>query len=721
MKRRDDEIIDLIYPDQCAARQYQQQLSVEREKFLRWYRAEPYGNEREGWARTVHPTIFTAIEWIKPGLYEIFTGDFFGFKPMERDWAGLDEKQAAEAGAGRLKKYVRDKLFGQQDGGQIVEDFIHDALTNHYGIMKVYHKEEYDLVEEELPDTPLEAVAALEARPDVVRVSGGEVVVVPDPLTFQPVELLAGARLTRKRSTYYGFCLECVPAHELYFLPGYKSLADCPFVAHVVPRDLDYVRRRELSGAYRKGAYEAAKNEIAQRPEDSAVSAELNTWMLVDGVSERDFETWTDPHKLAANEVLIWECYTKLDLDGSGLLTPCIVTVCGGSVLSGPVANPYGGPPFELGYVFKEPHKLLGRPVASILDHRQRVLTNLLRSAQDAAALSTYSGFLTSDMQTKKRLENWGPGSVAWVSNLNQVQEVAPSDPSDFIMNALQLTLDEVGKEIGINDAQMGLDSNSLNVTAAGMSMRLTAGMQRQKLFAHRMSRAFRRILRRVLDCIRLFPPLDAPALAGGAVGLACADLDGEYSIAIDVGVGPQDKLANAQALDELIAFATQAGLQSGIMDARQLAACIKAKYDYIDVDVDEFVADGPELAARQQMRQQVQSLTSQLQQAQGQAQGLQKALAEHLRELPQRLSPVDPVAAAKLRIDAQKAKDDTDLGLRKLALDKYRVDRELEAQLALRGAGRTPGPGSAPGATGATGGPAGLAGSAGPGQEGAA
>jgi len=43
---------------------------------------------------------------------------------------------------------------------------------------------------------------------------------------------------------------------------------------------------------------------------------------------------------------------------------------------------------------YKEPHKPVGRPIAAVLDHRQRVLSNLLRNIQDSAAMSTYRGFL---------------------------------------------------------------------------------------------------------------------------------------------------------------------------------------------------------------------------------------------------------------------------------------------------------------------------------------
>lgn len=627
----DDDLLVLLRQDMDKARAYQAELSAEREKHYRWYRAEPYGNERPGWSQTVHPTIFSVVEWMKPGLVEVFTGDFFAFNPVG---AGDDPARAKDTqhAADRLKRYVRHKLFNQLDGEQLVEDFVHDCLVNHYGVMKITQRDDFDLTTELLPEMTTEELEALAASDaSIVDIRGGKPFKRPDPLTGLEAAGLRGAKAVRRRGKYQGFHLEVVPARELYMLPGYPDLDKNPFVAHVVRRDLDSIRRQEMAGIYRKGSFAAVSAKVSSRRATEETSGEYGTLHSVDGLSSPDALGGSDGPALAAGraqgEVWVWECYARLALDETKLLKPCIITVCEDVILRGPVENPYGGPPFELGFVYKEPHKSVGRPIAAVLDQRQRVLSNLLRNIQDAAAMSTYRGFLTTDARAKRVLATMGPGDVSLVPSLGTTQEIVPAPADTMLLSAFNATLQEVAKESGVNENMQGLDNNSLNRTAAGMQMRLTAGMQRQKLYARRIARSFRRILSRVLDIIRLYPPEDDLRIVGADVAIEPGDTMGQYTVSIDVGVGPQERMDSAHIMDELIQLLLKAGLPMGICEPRGVVKAIKAKYEYLDIDVSEYLL--PE-----ERMDQVKDLKRQIEELQGHNQGLQKAIEEHAREL---------------------------------------------------------------------------------------
>jgi hypothetical protein len=630
----DDDLLVLLRQDMDKARAYQAELSAEREKHYRWYRAEPYGNERPGWSQTVHPTIFSVVEWMKPGLVEVFTGDFFAFNPVGSADDPAQVKDAQHS-ADRLKRYVRHKLFNQQDGEQLVEDFVHDCLVNHYGVMKITQRDDFDLTCELLPEMTTEELESLAASdPAIVDIRGGKAFKRPDPLTGREVAGLRGAKAVRRRSKYKGFHLEVVPPRELYMLPGYPDLDRNPFVAHVVRRDLDSIRRQEMAGIYRKGSFAAVSARLAERRATEETSGEYDTLHAVDGLSAPDAlggASDAGDSALAARraqgEVWVWECYTRLALDDTKLLSPCIVTVCEDVILRGPVENPYGGPPFELGFVYKEPHKSVGRPVAAVLDQRQRVLSNLLRNIQDSAAMSTYRSYLTTDARAKKVLASAGPGDVSLVPSLGTTQEIVPAPADPMLLSAFNATLQEVAKESGVSENMQGLDNNALNRTAAGMQMRLTAGMQRQKLYARRIARSFRRILSRVLDIIRLYPPEDDLRVVGADVAIEPGDPMGSYTVSIDVGVGPQERMDSAHIMDELVQIMLKAGLQLGICEPRGVVKAIKAKYEYLDIDVSEYLL--PE-----ERMDQVKDLKQQLEELQGHNQGLQKAIAEHAKEL---------------------------------------------------------------------------------------
>lgn len=606
-KLTDAEIIELITPHRDKSKQYQQELSTERERLYRAYRAEKYGNEIPGWSQTVHPTIMTAVEWLKPGLVDIFSADFFQFSPVKAvgdNGLTVDRKASAE----RLKAYVRAKMFNQLDGEQIVEDFVHNCLVDHYGVLKVCHKDEYDIEEEKLPRASYEEVAALlSSDKEIVDISGGYDVTESDNTTGTYWAGIEGAKIVRRKTKYSGFHVEVVPAKELYFLPGYSDIQRCPFVAHVVKRDLDYVRRQEMAGVYRKGSYTKVKEHVDQKKDNPESSGEYYAQFSADGMSIPDSGTFDKEGPDSGNaEVWVWECYVKLAYD-SDLLKPCIVTMCEDVVLREPVENPYGGPPFELGYLFKEPGKIVGRPLPAILEDRQKVLTNLLRLIQDSAAKSCYGGFIVGDAQSKKALESWCPNAVAQIPSLTQYREVTPQAPSQFVLRAFDLTLQEVAKESGVNENMQGLDNNSLNKTAAGMNMRLTAGMQRQKLYAKRIARAFKRMFKRILDIIRMYPPTDDVDFIGLDVSLQPGDTEGQYSVIIDVGVGPQDMQNQAQQMDQVLQFQMQAGLPNGLCGKEHVLRAFQAKLEYMDMSGDDYVFSPEQMNTLAQMQGELQ------------------------------------------------------------------------------------------------------------------
>ena len=675
----DSAVLDIIRPMMDVASSHEEVLSRQRTEYTAWYRSSPYGNERPNWSQTVHPTIFSVVEWMKPGLMEVFAGDFFDLLPVITNEQG---KAQAQETSKKIKAYIRHKLFNELEGEQQIEDFIHDAMVYHYGVMKVTQREDYDVVTEDWSGTWQQAAELMDQDPTVRNIEPVQEDLVADPMSGQLAPGISKGRLTRRVVKYEGFYVESVPPAELRKTPGYKSLDECPLVAHVVRRTLDYIRRQERAGVYRKGSAQKVEDYVNSTQEDRLVVQERRENLALDGmtdVQEGNYSTSSDDSRdyaMANTRVEVWECYTKLDLDGSGLLKPAIVTICGDIVLRSPIENPYGGPPFEVGSIYREPHRIEGRPVPEVLNHRQRVLSNLLRNIQDSAALSTYRNWLTTDARTKKMMGELGPGDVALVPQLNVLQEIAPAPSDPMMMNAFSLTLQEVSKESGVNENMQGLDNNSLNHTAAGMSMRLTAGMQRQKLYAKRLARTFKRILGRILDIIRLYPPQDDLRVVGTDIFLSPDDIGGRYTVAIDVGIGPQDKQAKASALEGLIQFQVQAGAPLGVTPGMIMAAQ-KAKFAALEIDISAYLPEPSQMDAIQQMQEQMQQMGQQLQQAQGHAQGLQQALDESKSALDQA-----NIEGRRLDLEQQKIASDHEIKMTQIAANQAIKRDEITANL---------------------------------------
>ena len=691
-KLTDDKIIAQVDAQRKKAAQHQEELSQSREQFYRTYRAAPYGNERQGWSQTVLPVTWNIVESLKPGLLEIFTGDFFSLAPASDKGqplaTGMDGMQVPQmpmqmapgiAGAvgvpntptkprdaaKDIQDYLRHKIYNQMDGEQIIDDWLHYCLTSHYGVLKVTHREDYKEIREDYESVTPDQMAMI--------MSDGNVTVSKYEDVLDETGAILGhenVKTIRKEVSYSGPWVETIPPRELYFVPGYASLDKCPYVAHVVKRDLDYILRQERAGVYRKGSFKRVQEDLDGKPNTTETDGEVHALFEVDGFevpSDRNL-VGTEKPVLGQNEVLVEEIYTRMDIDGDGLLESVILTLCGNTVLREPIENPYGSPPFELGTILSEPDKIVGRPIPELFDPWQRMMTNMTRVIQDAAMLSTARGWKTNDAKIKKALEQWSPGSVVQSQNMAaQVELLDFGSPNGFVLQALERTQYEIDKASGVNEAMQGLDKEAMNQTASGMRMKLNASQERQRLIARRLSRTWKRVIRRMLDCLRIYPPTDDLRLLGRDITITEDDLRAEYSVNISVGVGPADKERNAAMFGQLAALLmSPAAVQMGLGNPQNVTAALRRQYEYLDADVSDILPEEEQMPQIMQMQQQL-----------GQAQQQMQQMGEQMQKLQQ----------DNQQLQQQAAKGNPELEAAKFQTDTALKQRELELKAAIEGA----------------------------------
>lgn len=618
-------IIRLIAPQLDEAKRHATELSEVRRKWYLLYRGEGYP-AKPGWSSTVDTIIQNAVEWMKPSFVNIFTSDYFKFTTKDPD--------TGEA----LKKYVDFKLFREQEGEQIVEDLVHSALVGHYGVSKVYYKKIVDREEVELPPLmTLDEAAQVEASG--VQLSRYDVGTVPHPVTGEPVDAVGNAKGVREVVRFEGACWECVPPEELYYLPGYKSMDECPFVAHRVRRSLDYVRRKEQDGEYLPGTWARVQDKAGKGSDDVSVEmdAETQERLDADGLTDASYGgfTWSDRDAPVApnSEVYIWECYCKLDLDGDGLLEDAIVHICNGVVLKEPQVNPYKGAPFVLHYASREPWKMHGQSVAATLEQEQKASTYLTRLMLDSTADGAFNTIVTGDAATQRALSQRGPADVVLVPAGGQYSVLERKNAGVQVIPAVEHLRSRVENKTGVTSYNQGIDADSLNKTATGITQIMTAAQQRQQLVAKRLARGFKEVLRRVVEIVRMYGDEQGFIRAGvDPQSLNLEDLDPRTDISIDVGVGPQEQAKSANAINEFLLFAMQGGgLQMGITTPEHVRKAWVAKGNFLDVDLSPYMLTEEELQA-QAMQQQMQA------QAMQQAQMEQAAMA-----MPPQAGPMSP------------------------------------------------------------------------------
>lgn len=598
VKITDDEILQTLQPDIDKARQMQDTLADQRQDYYRRYRGEKYGNERDGWSQSVAPVIANNLRSTLPTLMEIFHEEYFTLKSDN------------EERANNFQKLIYYQMFRKQDGFRQAYDFIYDALIYHYAIFKVYYKEDFDLESEVIPRLSADEMMQLVQQPGVTVTKYTE---AQDDGTGETA--YENVKVSRKVTLYAGPYKEVVPPWEFYYSPDCKigdmGSVEGRLVFHEYNITMNDIRKRERAEIYKKGTYDKVM-EYGDEPDRPSMKPDSFEILIgVDDISEIDDQANTD-NELSRRKKMR-ECYCRLDIDGDGLLEHCIVDLCG-DVVCRVEENPYRRPPFRIGSVHPEAHKITGISDAEILDNDQRIMTNLMRLIQDSAAQSCYRNPVTSDTQMFEMLKDRKP-FAAIKGPPDKLGEVKLSPPDQFILKAYQLMKDEVEEETGVTKYNQGRDAASLNKTATGISAIFSASEKRIRLVAALLGNGpMRGLVRDFIFINQKWPSEDPVKLLGQGIEINQGDLDGEYEIEIDIGTSPSEKQAVANQMDLFIQFATQAGINMGIMTPAHVIRAQKKKYRVLGIKMDDCMK-----TEQQWMQEQQQQMMAQQQAAQQQ------------------------------------------------------------------------------------------------------
>jgi hypothetical protein len=452
----DDDIRDIISPELDRAKDWQTQLSDERRRCRELYDMMPLGNEVDGFSQTVESTVFEVVEWLKPGLADIFTHeDFFTVKMKNADQAD------------RIKDIVRHQLFTQQEGPRIVRDYLDSALKYHFSVLKVCYAEEFDEVEEEYERLSLEEAQMLEnAGADFAKYDEVQGV----DAMGQPVMWLENVKVIRKEMKFRGPKVMPVPPWEFFISPGAKSIDEARVVAHCVPRTLHDIKVGENSGIYKKGSFAKLRDKAGEARELPEYTDEKSHIYEQDNLSIDEVVTnssdVTAAHKSAipSRRIDVWEVYTSLDIDNDGLLEPVIVRMAEDEILA-IEENPYKRPPFRAGRLIEISHRFEGRALPLVLEDDQKELTNLSRLFVDSAAESAYATAVTNDQGFMQQWAQRAIGDCLFVqgnpSDKVHFERSPAADPN--VLKAIELKEGKVERKSGVSRYNQGIDADSLN------------------------------------------------------------------------------------------------------------------------------------------------------------------------------------------------------------------------------------------------------------------
>ncbi len=453
----EENIVARIDAEIAEALGFDDEISHQRAKAMRYYYGEPFGNEVDGRSQYVDSTVQDSIEWIKPSLMRVFaSGDelvkFEPNGPNEVDTA----KQATD--------YVNYVLQRQNNGWEILYSWFTDALLQKNGIIKVWWEEYDEDVREEyhnLNDMELEAL-----------VSNADVEVVE----HSPYE--GYHDIVIKRSMAGGSIkVANVPPEEFLINRDARDIQDARFVCHRVRKTLSELRvmypdidEEELRGA-------DGGNTAWDTERDARYSFDHATFGLDGTAAEESME-----------EYYLYESFLTTDYDHDGIAELRKVCTVGSTVLSNEEVDNI---PFISITPIKIPHKFFGLSIADLVMPLQNIKSTLMRNLLDNMYNQNFGRFAVLEGQANlDDLLTARPGGIVRVKSPQAVTPLATPTLEPYTFQMLEY-IDEVRESrAGVSRTSQGLNDQALtsHTTATAVNAVMTAAQSRVELVARQFA-----------------------------------------------------------------------------------------------------------------------------------------------------------------------------------------------------------------------------------------
>jgi hypothetical protein len=436
------------------------ELNDSRQDALDLYMGEPYGDEVEGRSQIVMRDVADTIEWIKPSLLKIFCA---GDEVVRFDPVGPEDEEAAQ----QETDYCNNEVMQKNNGFMVFHDWFHDALLQKNGYVVVRPSKKRDAQKERFQGLTDDEFQVLMQSPDIKLEEHSEYV-VSDPTTSMAPPVKYHNCVVEQAREYT--CLEIVnipPERVLVDSAwGGLSLLECPFVEVIDYKTISQLRNEGYD-------VEDTINDDSKYSEDDDGRDQLV------GIDESD-EDETGPTR----SVKVRYVWIRHDSDEDGIAELRRVVVVGSTILEDEEDDIV---PVAAISPIRMPHEHVGLSIADIVEDLQRIRTVLIRGFLDNTYLAMHGRHAIdvnrvnlSDMLTSR------PGGIVRVSG-DPGTAVVPMQQVNNGAGILQGVeyIDTVRENrTGVTKYNQGLDSDTLNKTATGMTQIMSASQQRIELIA---------------------------------------------------------------------------------------------------------------------------------------------------------------------------------------------------------------------------------------------
>jgi len=531
----------------------------QRKQALEAYLRQPYGNEVEGKSQIVTGEVAEAIDGALPSLVRIFTGsdNIVVFEPQ----GPQDEASAKQA-----TDYCNWVFTKDNAGVAILHDWFKDALMQKNGIVKAYWQDKEDLTKERYFDLSDDELAMLlsDETMEIVEQDTTEFPIF-DPMgqpVFDPtgVQVMGATHnvVVQKRKKSGKVTIENVPPEEFLISKKARTIADSPFVAH---RQM-LTRSDLIAMGFNKKQVESLQMDdaLAYTPERVARYS----------AGEQPYQVQTDDPSM--QEIEVFECYIKTDIEGKGIATLTQVFYASNEILQDEkgkeMIEEVDYVPFHSICPIPIPHKFFGNSLADRTTDLQLIKTTITRQMLDNLYLTNNARVVAVEGQVNlDDLLTSTAGGVIRAKSQGAVQQLVVQNVAQAAFPMLQYLDTVQSKRTGVSDASQGLDPAILqNVTAAAVASMQQAGAGKIELMA------------------RIFAETGVKSLFQGILHLLCKYQDkarmvrmrgefvefdprtwaNQYDVSINVGLGAGNRQEQMAMLSMVLAKQEQLIAQYG-------------------------------------------------------------------------------------------------------------------------------------------------------------
>lgn len=494
------------------------------------YYGRLFGDEVEGRSQVISRDVCVAIDSSVPQLVKMFAG---GDRVVECAPRGPEDVHDAEL-ATDAANYI---FWNENNGYLILHDGIKDGLLAKTGIYKWRWEEREEQVEETfmgLDDVMLAQVA-----------EQGEVV------AYSAVPMAMGMmhNITVKMTKKTGkVCIDVIPPEDFLIAPDASGpLCDkASFVCHKPLLSIE-----ELIGM---GYSEADLHDAVNGDDDSGLNTDLRTsrWTRTNSgaLSEERAE--------AKKKVRYYECYLDVDADGDGKVERLMVCKVGSKILRQQVVD---HTPMAMWTPKSMPHEPIGISLADDTGDMQILSTVLWRQTLDNLYISNSPRLMVVDGQAN--LDDVLQPRIGGVIRMRQPGAVEPlaipfTAAQSFQM--LEYVKQEIEQRTGISRYYQGMDPNTLNKTATGVTALMNAASVRMEMYARNFAETALKPLMRGILYLLSKNKQDAlvARITGQPVQINPEVWGKEYDWNINVGLGTGTKDQQMAHLSNIVGLQMQ-------------------------------------------------------------------------------------------------------------------------------------------------------------------